>query len=692
MTGPGSMRRLPALLLGLLLGLAAPASAADDGGTRSAFTGNAGARGAALGNAFVALSDDASGPLWNPAGLGFLARQEFQASRVDLFGSGLSEMFLGAALPSWRWGVFGLTYHHFGVSGIEGRDDRNVITDPNLSNAEDQIGLSYARQFGEAWSLGATVKLRRQSLAGLDASGLGADIGLQLRPGLILANGPEWLQETRLGFSLQNAVSPTLRLDRDDVSDPLVLRLGVAQGVAMGGSRRLLAAFDLERSPDMDARLHAGAELQLHPAFSVRAGLDNGTLTAGTSLRWHDLALTYSRGDHDLGAVQSLGISFNFGASVDERRQAAIENDERRLQERLADAFEQRQQERTATLMAAAEKSVAERNYEDALQSLGVLNTLSPGHPRALALEGLCWRNRAAGLEADGAWTEASLMYARALEVAADDSLAARGLHRARLEGDRLAVRTARLREQFAAGLDAFTKGELSTARTRFSAILADEPGDVEAARMLERTREAVTRRSADLLAQADQLARGGQFDQAGARLAQLRALDAGAPGLVRAEAELNRARAAAEDVARANTSPARRETTDAAKTPPGAVAAGTAEASGKPVLSPQRRREIEDLYQRGQSAVREGRTDDALRYWELVYAADPGHAQVRDYLKRDYLMRGMDSYAAGQLNEAVNFWQKALRLDPNDKKAAGYLARAQQQLARSREILGGSR
>jgi tetratricopeptide (TPR) repeat protein len=83
-------------------------------------------------------------------------------------------------------------------------------------------------------------------------------------------------------------------------------------------------------------------------------------------------------------------------------------------------------------------------------------------------------------------------------------------------------------------------------------------------------------------------------------------------------------------------------------------------------------------------------RTQDALRYWELVFSIDPEYLQVREYLKREYLMGGMDSFAAGRLEDAVTYWEKALRLDPTDEKAIGYLAGARQQLSRTREILEG--
>jgi tetratricopeptide (TPR) repeat protein len=99
--------------------------------------------------------------------------------------------------------------------------------------------------------------------------------------------------------------------------------------------------------------------------------------------------------------------------------------------------------------------------------------------------------------------------------------------------------------------------------------------------------------------------------------------------------------------------------------------------------------KELDLLYRRGLSAMQERRSDEALRLWEVVWAADPRYGRVAEYLKRECLTRGMEAFAAGRLDEAAGFWRRALRVDPNDQRAIAYLQRAQQQLSRTREILG---
>jgi tetratricopeptide (TPR) repeat protein len=82
-------------------------------------------------------------------------------------------------------------------------------------------------------------------------------------------------------------------------------------------------------------------------------------------------------------------------------------------------------------------------------------------------------------------------------------------------------------------------------------------------------------------------------------------------------------------------------------------------------------------------------RSEEAVRYWELVWASRPDYRDVAQNLKREYLTRGMELFAAGRLDEAVAEWEQVLKIDPSDARARGYLNRAETQRARSREILG---
>ena len=169
------------------------------------------------------------------------------------------------------------------------------------------------------------------------------------------------------------------------------------------------------------------------------------------------------------------------------------------------------------------------------------------------------------------------------------------------------------------------------------------------------------------MIQQEQRLVQAGLLDDAAALLGQARGLDVNARGLAAADEALARERLSAEGAR---------------------PRAGTAPRPAAP-LKPGQARELADLYKRGMAAMEHGRSDDALRYWEIVWAARPGYERVDQYLKREYQTRGMEAFAAGRLGEAVRLWEAALRVDPTDQRTLGYLARAHEQLERAREISG---
>jgi Tfp pilus assembly protein PilF len=71
------------------------------------------------------------------------------------------------------------------------------------------------------------------------------------------------------------------------------------------------------------------------------------------------------------------------------------------------------------------------------------------------------------------------------------------------------------------------------------------------------------------------------------------------------------------------------------------------------------------------------------------VWSFDPEYERVRDHLNREYVTQGMERFAQGDLTGAIQDWEKALRVDPSDDRALAYITRAQEQLVRTRQILG---
>ena len=655
-----------AAVLIAILGFAPAARAADDGGTRSIFASGAGNRALALGGAFVGLADDASAMIWNPGGLGIRQRLEVQATHAAFSDLGSEQDYVAVVLPNWRWGTVGISILHFSIDGIEHRDDRNLLLADDLSDSQTEIALGFGRSLGEALSVGGTVKLQRQSLAGFGGSGLGLDAGVLVNAGALLHSRSPLANRLTWGFSVRNLVQPAIRLDQESVPDPAVARTGIGFRAPAGGGRSALVLLDLEKSAGVGTRLHAGMELRVHPLLGIRGGFNSGRLSAGTAVDWRGFSVDYTYEDGDVTGVHRFGISRALGMTVTEQREAASLEKEKDLQARLDEAFQKRQAKQVDDLLARVTASQGRGEYEAALDLLGTVELLYPGHPELPALQAASLRGRGKQLEDASDFAAAALVYGRALAIAPNDSLAAAGQRRCREAGDRRAARTESIRRKFAEASDAFAADSLRKARTGFAGILAVDPKDADAAVMLRRTDEAIARRVASLIKQARQSIEAQIPNDAENLLAEARRLDPQAEGLREAFTALARARAAA--------------------------IAPTVVKSEKTPPSAEQDREVEALYRGGQMAMQERRLDDALRYWELVWSLRPGYKNVNEYLKREYLMRGMEFFASGKLDDAVGCWQRVLQVDPKDSRAAGYIARARTQQARTREILGEGR
>ena len=448
--------------------------------------------------------------------------------------------------------------------------------------------------------------------------------------------------------------------------------MGLAFARPALGFGSVLMSADLEKTSNVGARVHAGLEVEPHPMLALRAGLDNGTLTAGTAVRFHDAELEYTFEDQAIGPTHRAGITYHFGATVDEARDRAARADEDRINARLAEVERKREAERLDALLDRAEEARVSGDRDEAARLVATARVIDPEYPRARSLEVLLLRERGRLLLDTGDPAGAAVVYRQALALAPGDTALTAALERSRRESDIRAARTAEVRRRFNAAMDAFVSNDLAAARSGFAAILAANPKDAEARTMLARVNTTIARRVEDLLRGADLLLQAGDLKEAEATLAHARALDSDAPGLDALAAAIEKQKAAAGHERR-----------------PAPATGSTPRPTAAPALTRDQQRDVAEFYKRGQRAFEAGRADEALRYWELVWSIRPGYLHVDDYLKREYQTRGMEHFAAGRLREAVSMWERALRVDPKDQRTLGYLARAHEQLDRARAISG---
>ena len=204
----------------------------------------AGARAVGMGGAFTAVADDPSAFYWNPSGLGYIEGLKFSGMYADLWG-GLANYSVAGVVAAVPGAVIGVNWIRLGVENIPRypdydnrflfpygdslggvpfpyEDPREYIValhgEPTgyFSDTESAIFLSFAKlnefTLDLGWSyfnlpiqlpVGASLKIIQRSLDNASATGVGADLGAQIRVRTDDILGPQWPGWLSWGFNLR---------------------------------------------------------------------------------------------------------------------------------------------------------------------------------------------------------------------------------------------------------------------------------------------------------------------------------------------------------------------------------------------------------------------------------------------------------------------------------------------------------
>jgi hypothetical protein len=306
----------PALLLCALAASAENFDAGSVGTSTAQFLKIAsGARGAAMGEAFAALSDDAFALDWNPAGLiniktnsmALMHSPYLADTYLDYFGYGENAGEVGS------WGV-SFKYMNFGKIS---RTDASGTELGSINPYDMAVNIGFACYISgfnldpeDRFVLGATGKFVRSTIMSSDNT-VSADLGLNL-PYMFDNN-------FRVSLVAQNVMG-TLRYDKEDAQLPLTLRLGTLTKLGdyfnatadVIGVRDNLPFFALGgefRAPvssDIDVALRAGANTR---AISDLSGSRNFSFGAG-------IRYTRYNFDYSFSPFGELGSVNRFSATI----------------------------------------------------------------------------------------------------------------------------------------------------------------------------------------------------------------------------------------------------------------------------------------------------------------------------------------------------------------------------------------
>jgi len=252
------MKRVMVVSLALLMVLSVVVFA-DGIGAFSAFKNGIGARALAMGGAFVAVCDDATAMVWNPAGLAQLDDTRLAGMSTDLYGLGITHQFVGATTSFANLGI-GLGWERASIDG------QSVEAGGGLGGSftwvENAIIGSLATNVMDVAMVGANVKYyMADSGLGDAASGFGFDLGLLVSLGDMFV----------IGVNAIDLAGSTIEWDggATDVISGLY-KAGLAMKLA---DDKFVLAADVDFDGTALGDTHVGMEFQLIDELALRGGV-----------------------------------------------------------------------------------------------------------------------------------------------------------------------------------------------------------------------------------------------------------------------------------------------------------------------------------------------------------------------------------------------------------------------------------
>ena len=288
------------LLAAMVMPVAAGAQIAGQPGAFSRL--GFGARGMGMGNAMAAVRQGDVASYYNPALLPWMETRHGTAA-VGILSLDRRLNYLGASFPLPPAAGVSVGLINAGVSGIDGRDSDGEPTG-ELSTSENEAYLGFGIKFKPGFSLGVNLKLLYYKLyENISSTTFGFDIG----------GAYPVTQDVTVAVTVKD-LNSKYSWDTSDLygqngqtnTDRFPLLYTGAVAYALPDSLGLVAA-EFEASNASSMIMRAGAEVNLVPELTVRAGVDridlkdegNGVkptfgLTARTSLGTWTPAITYA--------------------------------------------------------------------------------------------------------------------------------------------------------------------------------------------------------------------------------------------------------------------------------------------------------------------------------------------------------------------------------------------------------------
>ncbi len=291
-----------------------------------------GARALAMGEAYTTLSEDVTGLFWNPAGISKNQNMQLLFNHYDYIAD-LTYDFGGATMPLAGIGTFGVFMGYLGMPDIE----RTTIQFPDgtgekVSASSYVVGLSYARELTDRFSIGGNAKYIRENIWHSSAGGFAFDVGVlyrtffkNIRIGMSISNFGSQMKMDGRDILVQHDINDSFEgnneninayLETEEFPLPILFRVGISANILRDffelQDYDWIVSVDAIHPNDNKEYVNVGTELKLLDMIALRGGyrqlmLDNaeGGLTFGFGLEFELMSyvLNLDYANVDLGRL-----------------------------------------------------------------------------------------------------------------------------------------------------------------------------------------------------------------------------------------------------------------------------------------------------------------------------------------------------------------------------------------------------
>jgi len=331
------------LALAALLSMQTVSAQSKVGTSAAPFLGlEIGAKAVAMGAAFGGVSDDGSGILWNVGSISRSEKNSAYFSYLNWFAD-INIQYASVIYQLPAVGALGVSVTFVDYGEMQVTTIENPYGTGEVFSANDiSLGLSFARNLTDRFSIGATVKYIAQSIYNEKAEGLALDVGTlyitrfnDMRLGISINNFGSKMQMTGRDLFAFHDIDESIygnnekiisELRTDQWNMPLVFRIGAAMPVMDTKNHKVWLAADGVYPSDNVKMANLGVEYTLYDLFSLRAGWKNmfqgdykeQGLTFGTGVVFRmrsNLAIQFDyafQGFDHLTDVHHFATSINF--------------------------------------------------------------------------------------------------------------------------------------------------------------------------------------------------------------------------------------------------------------------------------------------------------------------------------------------------------------------------------------------